>query len=482
MASYRSDAHTTTILFLAADPVHGQPLQLGDECRAIENKVRSAEFRDRIRFRSRWAVRPDDLLQALHEDNPSVLHFSGHGAGSHGLYFQSDDGSAVAVSAEGLAHVMCAAGSSVKAVVLNACFSEVQAQALIACVPCVIGMPEAIGDRAAIQYAESFYRALAFGSSVKAAHENGIAALTLASGDGRVRDIVAPNAVPNADHRALPRLLIQEGVDAENVHVVAARNEAKGPANQPTVHMVIVLDTTLQKFEANIGRVTAELRRLSGDVTMTITDVEEGSVRLTLALSPEAARRLVEMRANGGLVQVCEFDVSAVQELRVIAQARSAHEVARAQRQAPGLLTTLSKLGRSVSYNAMAVAMGSQSVAIPVPIGASVRETPLQPAVELDVDCDSEENYLFAYITDIAATGIFIRTSTPEPPGTQVLLRFSEGEFESLSIRGEVIWINPHRPGTPDNLHPGMGIRLIGIDNTIRDRMLDLIRRFAYLS
>ena len=46
----------------------------------------------------------------------------------------------------------------------------------------------------------------------------------------------------------------------------------------------------------------------------------------------------------------------------------------------------------------------------------------------------------------------------------------------------DVIWINPYRPGTPDNLHPGMGIRFVSIDNELRDRLLELIRRFAYLS
>lgn len=107
--------------------------------------------------------------------------------------------------------------------------------------------------------------------------------------------------------------------------------------------------------------------------------------------------------------------------------------------------------------------------------------------VDLEVDYASEDNYLFAYITDISATGIFIRTTTPEAPGTHLNLRFSphgqgrggEGEIE---VEGEVIWVNPYRPGTPDNLHPGMGIRFVGIDDDVRSDLLELIRRFAYLS
>ncbi|MGN6104833.1 MAG: TIGR02266 family protein [Kofleriaceae bacterium] len=103
--------------------------------------------------------------------------------------------------------------------------------------------------------------------------------------------------------------------------------------------------------------------------------------------------------------------------------------------------------------------------------------------VDLEVDYASEDNYLFAYITDISVTGIFVRTTSPEQPGTHLNLRFSPDDAGGpIEIEGEVIWVNPYRPGAPDNLHPGMGIRFAGLDHELRDRLLELIRRFAYLS
>jgi uncharacterized protein (TIGR02266 family) len=113
--------------------------------------------------------------------------------------------------------------------------------------------------------------------------------------------------------------------------------------------------------------------------------------------------------------------------------------------------------------------------------GAERRGTP-RVLVDLEVDCGSEDNYLFAYITDISATGIFVRTTAPEQTGTHLNLRFSAEHVERFEIEGEVIWVNPFRPGTPDNLDPGMGIRFIHLDSESRDRLLELIRRFAYLS
>jgi type IV pilus assembly protein PilZ len=103
--------------------------------------------------------------------------------------------------------------------------------------------------------------------------------------------------------------------------------------------------------------------------------------------------------------------------------------------------------------------------------------------VDLEVDYASEDNYLFAYITDISETGIFVRTTSPEQPGTRLNLRFRpDGASEQIELEGEVIWVNPFRPGAPDNLHPGMGIRFVQLEDEQRDQLLELVRRFAYLS
>jgi uncharacterized protein (TIGR02266 family) len=125
---------------------------------------------------------------------------------------------------------------------------------------------------------------------------------------------------------------------------------------------------------------------------------------------------------------------------------------------------------------------GDAVAAVPLPVSDAERRRAPRVLVDLEVDYASEENYLFAYITDISATGIFVRTTTPEAPGTHLNLRFSSEHSEHLEVEGEVIWVNPYRPGTPDNLHPGMGIRFVSIDNELRDRLFELIRRFAYLS
>ena len=292
----------STVLFLAANPVRVQLLQLGEECRAIEDRIRTARFRDQLRFRSRWAARPDDLLLALNEDSPSVLHFSGHGAGDQGLCFQAEDGTALSLSADALAGVVRAAGASVAVVFLNACYSETQALALVAHIPCVIGMSGAIGDEAAISYAASFYGALAFGKSVANAHEQGIAALALPPTSRSSRDVKVSEVAPCPP---MPRLLTRPGTDAASVYIV--------PSVKDNTHCTIIIKATLREFDPDaIARVTEELRRLSGDFSLQITDVTKGSVRLTVSLSTNAAKQLAEMKARGRLARLGGFEIIGV--------------------------------------------------------------------------------------------------------------------------------------------------------------------------
>jgi uncharacterized protein (TIGR02266 family) len=106
--------------------------------------------------------------------------------------------------------------------------------------------------------------------------------------------------------------------------------------------------------------------------------------------------------------------------------------------------------------------------------------------VDLDVDYKSEDTYLFASSRDISETGIFLRTLEPLPPGTRLNLRFRPEdelaiEEDLFVVEGEVIWVNPYRPDALANLDPGMGVRFVALHAPVRQRLLELIRRIAYI-
>src|SRR5262245_26336766 len=61
---------------------------------------------------------------------------------------------------------------------------------------------------------------------------------------------------------------------------------------------------------------------------------------------------------------------------------------------------------------------------------ASDRRAHARIEVMLEVDYRAADTFLFAYITDISAMGIFVRTAQPEPPGTHLWLRFTPASGE----------------------------------------------------
>ena len=147
---------------------------------------------------------------------------------------------------------------------------------------------------------------------------------------------------------------------------------------------------------------------------------------------------------------------------------------------------------RSPSYDERVAATKKEADSVPraTPEASrsAVAERRAAPRVLLDLEVDyaREENFLFAYITDISTTGIFIRTTQPEPPGTPLNLRFTPPDDDDpdatpMAVEGEVIWINPYLPSDVNHVDPGMGVRFIGLTDQDRDRLLRLVRRFAFL-
>jgi hypothetical protein len=107
------------------------------------------------------------------------VHFSGHGSGQDGLVFEDVTGQSKLIDSEALANLFKLFSSRVECVVLNACYSELQAKEISKHIDYVIGMSQSIGDRAAIEFAIGFYTALGGGESVEFAYKLGCNAIQL---------------------------------------------------------------------------------------------------------------------------------------------------------------------------------------------------------------------------------------------------------------------------------------------------------------
>lgn len=188
-----ADDPTIRILFLNASPTDRARRSSDDEARAIQDRLRSAALRDQFDLRQHFAARVDDLQARLLDERPHIVHFSGYGD-AEGLVLQDAAGRSFLVSGSALRKLFSILKDEIRVVVLNACFSKQQAAGIAETIDCVIGMAAAIDDVAAITFSASFYRALAYGRSVREAFELGQNAIELGGSAGHDVPVLLPRA------------------------------------------------------------------------------------------------------------------------------------------------------------------------------------------------------------------------------------------------------------------------------------------------
>lgn len=189
----------TRILVLCANPTGTTALELGPEARDLEAEIRRSKHRDRLSIRIQHATRPEDMLREILEVEPEILHFSGHGVEAGALVLENELGGIALVSASALVNLAKLVAGTVECVVLNACFSAVQAAAMARHVPYVIGMSRQVEDRHAREFTLGFYMAIGAGEPVDRAFRYGCQLIEMKCGEGH----------------DVPRLLCREHCGAE---------------------------------------------------------------------------------------------------------------------------------------------------------------------------------------------------------------------------------------------------------------------------
>jgi hypothetical protein len=202
------------ILFLASNPTDISRIRVDKELREVDERISMGSHREQFDLIPHFAVRPRDLNRGLLKYKPHILHFSGHGSTSAGIVLEDDDGKTRVVAAADLAELLGILKDNLRVVVLNSCYSALQASGITQAIDCVIGMNDKVGDKSAIIFAATFYESLAFGRSVKEAFQLGVTGLkTEGTGSGDI-----------------PTLLTKQGVDLAKVYLTT--EEKKSPARK----------------------------------------------------------------------------------------------------------------------------------------------------------------------------------------------------------------------------------------------------------
>lgn len=193
-----------TVLFMASNPINATQLRLDEEAREIGEMIRKSDYRNSVSFVTKWAVRPQDVLQSINEEQPTIIHFSGHGSDEDEIVFQNSQGQARLVSKEAIIQTMMSSSDTIRVVFFNTCFSYGQAEAVVKHVDAAIGMKTSIGDDAARNFSAQFYSAIGFGLSLKKAFQQAKARLML----------------EGIDEEDTPELYIKDGLNAKEIIIV----------------------------------------------------------------------------------------------------------------------------------------------------------------------------------------------------------------------------------------------------------------------
>ena len=169
-----------TVLLLAANPKDTSRLRLDEEVREIHAGLQRSRKREQFVLKQQWAVRPRDVYRSMLDVRPQIVHFCGHGAENGGLALEDEVGNIQLVNPEALAGLFKLFAVQVECVLLNACYSEIQANVITEHIDYVIGMNPKIGDKAAISFAVAFYDAVGAGESFDFAYQLGCQAIQMA--------------------------------------------------------------------------------------------------------------------------------------------------------------------------------------------------------------------------------------------------------------------------------------------------------------
>lgn len=299
------DVSITKILLLASNPKEMTKLRLEEEARDIEEGLRRAKDRDRFLFKSRWAVCPEDIRRGILDFSPNVVHFSGHGVEEDGgLIFENEAGQAQPVSPKALSGLFRLFSKHVRCVVLNACYSKIQADAIAQHINFVVGMQREIKDRSAIAFSVGFYDALGASRSIEEAYDFGCNAIHLKGLEEQHIPILKKRKylrdAPNTDsHNAT---IQNKKETASRVAVITS-----------TIEYNLVLSGRLEEADKQtVEAIVSHLRKLTKDTQLTIKKVERGSIKLTLEGSERGFNKLTTLFDSGELDQIAGFNVQSI--------------------------------------------------------------------------------------------------------------------------------------------------------------------------
>jgi formylglycine-generating enzyme required for sulfatase activity len=185
----------------------------------------------------------------------------------------------------------------VECILLNACYSEVQANAIVSHINYVVGMSQAIRDDAAIAFATGFYRALGYGRSIAQAYKFGCNAIQLSINSFATGSSVSRSTVSEQQRKlevadAVERVVIPEYLKPilKIKPTLVSRTESIAVATETEIQVNV--DKALEQ-EAALKQYRDRVREYLSDRKLSNFErIRLEQLRNRIGLSPEQAEQI----------------------------------------------------------------------------------------------------------------------------------------------------------------------------------------------
>lgn len=156
-----------TILFIAASPPQESLINYEEELNIINESLINTRYGIFFKVVSITATKRNQLIQNFEKYRPDIIHFSGHGNKKSEIILESSHKTAESVPIDILKDIFELSAKKTKCVVLNCCYSAVQAQIISEVIEgVVIGSTLEIKNTSATAFSKEFYRQISDGKNI----------------------------------------------------------------------------------------------------------------------------------------------------------------------------------------------------------------------------------------------------------------------------------------------------------------------------
>jgi hypothetical protein len=148
------------VLFLSANPKKTERLRFDKEFKEIHDSIACSKARKNVTLQYKNAINIKDIKNSLQMEDPTIVHFSGHGNSKGEIILEDNKGFPNPISPEEFTKIFISTENKIKCVILNCCYSASVAKSIIKIVDCSIGIETDLEDNLAVVFVSAFYLAL----------------------------------------------------------------------------------------------------------------------------------------------------------------------------------------------------------------------------------------------------------------------------------------------------------------------------------